>query len=103
MGTKAKPKDKPKPKPKPKREPRVPAALPPGTPAMLSIEQVAAMLGVTSRFVRKLMATGSFPEADSWLGGSLQRWRVATVEKWIDSQPRENTSGRHLPANAEGG
>ena len=74
--------------------------IPPGAPALLSIDQVAACLQFAARTVRKKRASKEFPEPDCYVFGEA-RWRPETVDQWIRRQPRMNTNGRRLPEEGE--
>jgi len=50
--------------------------------ALLSVTQVAALLGCSPRHVWRLADSGSFPRPIS-LGSKLKRWPRSTVERWI--------------------
>ena len=45
---------------------------------------IAAMLFVNKRTLRRLIVTGQFPKADLQLSKTLLRWRLATVNEWIE-------------------
>ena len=58
---------------------------------LLSVAQVAAMLGCSPRHVWRMADSGSFPRPVS-LGSKLKRWPRATVEAFLSecstSRPR---------------
>lgn len=45
---------------------------------------IAAMLSVSRRSLRRMVVKGEFPPADLVLSQTLLRWKVETVENWID-------------------
>lgn len=49
---------------------------------LLSVAQVAELLGVSQRQLRRLVQSGQFPHRDIVLGRS-PRWRVATIEAFV--------------------
>jgi excisionase family DNA binding protein len=51
------------------------------SPAMYDVEQVAALLGVSTRHVRRLVDAGKAPQPAK-LGG-CRRWPRHVVEAWI--------------------
>lgn len=51
---------------------------------LLTQVQVARILGVCDRTVRRMIALGEFPERDCIVSAS-PRWRPSTVEAWIQS------------------
>lgn len=79
------------------RGPAPPVAIPPGAPVLLSEGQIGACVGLSDRTVRKLRASGKFPDPDCYLCG-MARWKPETLARWIDAQPKETTSARRLPA-----
>lgn len=50
-------------------------------PLLVAAEEVAGMLGVSERTVRRLDAAGKLPRA-ARIGGNV-RWRAAEVERWV--------------------
>jgi hypothetical protein len=87
-------------KPKAKPDPAdAPAAIPPGTPVLLSAKQVSVAVGVAVRTLRKLRAVGRFPDPDCYVLGSEARWKVETLQRWIDAQPKEQTNARKIPGD----
>jgi phosphopantothenate synthetase len=66
-----------KPKPKTPRKPD-PPALPVGTAELLTRDQVAASLKVTTRTLSALIAQGAYPPPDASLGERLARWHRDT-------------------------
>lgn len=71
-----------KPKPKPAATPSQPLPLPTGTEALLSRRQIADAIGVSVGMVKKLVATGDYPQPDTKIG-ALPRWLVATHNAWV--------------------
>jgi len=51
---------------------------------LMSIADIAAVLGVTRRSVERLRSSGSLPKPDLRIGRNL-RWRPDTVRTWLDS------------------
>lgn len=51
---------------------------------LLSLADIAAVLGVTRRSVERLRSAGTLPQPDLKIGRSL-RWRPDTVREWLDS------------------
>ena len=51
------------------------------SPALLGVEHVADMLGVSSRTVRRLVDAGKAPQPTRL--GKCVRWPRAAVESWI--------------------
>jgi len=54
------------------------------SPTMLTVRQVAAMLGCSARHVYRLSDRGVMPRP-SKLGDVLVRWSRAEIESWIAS------------------
>jgi excisionase family DNA binding protein len=55
-----------------------------GIEPLLSMDEIASLLGVTRRAVERLRSTGALPRPDVKVGRCL-RWKSATVREWIDS------------------
>lgn len=55
----------------------------PASPSLLSIEQLADWLGVTDRFIRRLVAERRIPFLKI---GKFIRFDPAEIEPWLDSQ-----------------
>ena len=55
-----------------------------GIEPLLSLNEIASILGVTRRAVERLRSTGSLPRPDLKVGRNL-RWRAETVKAWLDS------------------
>ncbi len=55
----------------------------PASPSLLSIEQLADWLGVTDRFIRRLVAERRIPFLKI---GKFIRFEPADVAAWIDQQ-----------------
>jgi predicted DNA-binding transcriptional regulator AlpA len=49
---------------------------------LLKFAEIAAILGVGARTLRRWISSGVFPRADVAVG-KCQRWLLATVENWI--------------------
>lgn len=61
-----------------------------GSPAMLDVEALAGLLGVSTRHVRRCVDAGKFPQPVR-LGGCV-RWPRHVVEAWIaDGCPKIRT------------
>lgn len=65
-----------------KPAPRRAAVPPPGTESLMSLDQIAAALGVCKRKVEKMVAAKEYPAHDTFIG-DLRRWRVATHNAWV--------------------
>lgn len=50
--------------------------------ALLTVRQVASLLGCSSRHVHRLTDRGAMPRPTK-LGSVLVRWRRADIEEWI--------------------
>lgn len=46
--------------------------------------EIRALLGVSDPFLRRLVASGEFPEPDVRLG-KRDHWKTETVKRWIES------------------
>lgn len=52
--------------------------------ALIGVPEVAEMLGIAERTVRRLKDTGRTPKPIT-LGRRLLRWRREEIERWIDA------------------
>lgn len=69
----------------------MPSAVVSESPAMLTVKQVAAMLGCSARHVYRLSDRGAMPRPTK-LGDVLVRWSRADIESWITAGcPRVRT------------
>jgi predicted DNA-binding transcriptional regulator AlpA len=68
--------------------------LPAGVDAILTINQLVAAIGYSRRKIDQLIATDPGLKPDGYIGRN-PRWRVATVNSWIESQigPAKATGG----------
>ena len=57
--------------------------IPPGVNCLMRPEQVAAALSCSRAELYRLLARGEFPASESPPGKS-PRWRVSTLNAWID-------------------
>ena len=71
-----------KPVGKPKKSPPL---LPAGLDPLMSLDQVARALGVSKNTGWKMLSSGEFPKAETMIG-QARRWRVSTVQKWINDR-----------------
>lgn len=69
-----------------------PATLPPGCDALLSVEQLQVALGVCKRTITGMISAGEFPPHDTRIGIS-RRWRVGTLNAWIDRRCNQPAKG----------
>lgn len=60
-----------------------PVALPPGVKSLLTIRQIAASLGCSTRQVQYMIHRGEYPAADARCG-SDRRWKSDTHNAWVD-------------------
>lgn len=60
---------------------QAPAVLEP----LLSIVEVAKLLGVSKRLIERDRAAGKFPRQDLTIG-KLPRWKPETIRAWIESR-----------------
>jgi|GEM_PF-2979406 len=56
---------------------------------MLTLTGVKNMLSAGRRSVERLRSQGKFPKPDLHIGVS-PRWRVSTINRWIDQQADRN-------------
>lgn len=64
-----------------------PAETTPAVNAVLSNSQVAAALAISVRKLQEMISVGEFPRCDFRMpGGDSPRWRVATLNSWVDAQ-----------------
>ena len=54
---------------------------------LMTADQIAAALGVTTRQVRLMLSAGKFPPCDVKIG-RLSRWKVSSYNDWINDQAR---------------
>lgn len=75
---------------------------------LLAIEDVAALLGTSSKTVRRRVAEGRLPPPDHRDGARILRWRAATVRKVLGIEAPPSTSAgslspQHRPRGGTGG
>jgi len=58
-----------------------------GSPVMLTLREVASLLGIGLRTLRRHIAAGNFPKPIR-LGGTL-RYSLKAVKSWIDARSEE--------------
>lgn len=64
------------------------------SPALLTVRQVAAMLGCSARHVYRMSDRGAMPRPTK-LGDVLVRWSRADIESWVAAGcPRVRQVGR---------
>lgn len=68
--------------------------------ALLSIDQVARLLGVETRTIRRWRKDGVIPAPVSF-GGQL-RWRLATISEWIRQREIEDAVEARLKKKVSG-
>ncbi len=56
----------------------------PSLPALLTIQDLAAMLKMSKRTVERRVADGSLPKPIT-IGPRILRWRTNDIEKWLRS------------------
>ena len=56
---------------------------------LLTIGQVAHLIGVSRMTIRRWWAAGQFPEPIK-VGGRLIRWTPESVTGWVDQRPKPN-------------
>lgn len=56
----------------------------PGPESMLSLKDVAQLLGIAKRTLHTWRASGELPKPDLKIGKTV-RWRRTTIENWISS------------------
>lgn len=54
---------------------------------LLTVKDIAAILGVGKRTLQSWLAGGQLPQADVRVG-KTRRWRRETIMQWIDRQPQ---------------
>jgi predicted DNA-binding transcriptional regulator AlpA len=54
--------------------------------SLLGIKDVADLLGVTSKSIRRYVDSGSMPPPIRLAGRTLQKWRYQDIEAWINDQ-----------------
>lgn len=52
--------------------------------ALLSVNEVSAVLGCVRRTLERLRSTGAFPKPDAMVG-RCPKWKPSTVQSWIDA------------------
>jgi predicted DNA-binding transcriptional regulator AlpA len=57
-------------------------ALPPGTEALLTVSQVSAAIGVTTRHLHKMISADAYPKPSLTIG-NRPRWTVADHNQWV--------------------
>jgi predicted DNA-binding transcriptional regulator AlpA len=70
---------------------------------LLTREEVAALLRVNARDLRRLVLEGAFPPPIK-VGGRRLRWRRKTVTRWLDAAERSRLHGavNHQTADHRG-
>ena len=72
-----------------KKETEKPRKSPPALPAnldpLMTLEQVATALNVSKRVLWAMVAAAEFPTQETYIG-TIKRWRVSTVQRWIDDR-----------------
>ncbi len=68
------------------------ADLPPGVDAALTMAQVMAALGVRRTWIMAARSSGEFPQPDFPIGVA-PRWRVSTVNAWMDRRVARHKAG----------
>jgi len=58
-------------------------------PLLLSVRDVAALLGLGVRTVWRMVAQGTFPGPTVSIGERIRRWRRADVEAWVNKQAEQ--------------
>ncbi len=62
-------------------------------PLLITAEEVARMMNVSTRTLWRLLSAGRFPQPVRFGGNT--RWRVAEVLRWIeDGCPEKSTTGQ---------
>lgn len=56
-----------------------------GVEKLLSRQDVADALGITTRYLDKMSGSGDLPRPDLFLG-NRPRWRPVTINRWIAEQ-----------------
>ncbi len=73
--------------PEPPEAPRPEAApkrtLPVGLEALLSLDDLAALLSCSRRLVERMRSAGKVPKPDIKIG-KMPRWKAATIRAWIE-------------------
>ena len=66
----------------------------PESAALLTVRQVAALLGCSARHVYRLADRGAMPRPTK-LGDVLVRWNRSDLQKWLDDGcPRSHVAGK---------
>jgi predicted DNA-binding transcriptional regulator AlpA len=67
-----------------KRKPTKVVELPPGIETLLTINQVAAAMGITRQTLRIRRQAGKFPKPDdTGVTGTRPKWRLSTVNEYL--------------------
>jgi len=56
-----------------------------GDRALVTAKEIAAILGCSQKFVRRITDTGHFPK-DIQIGPRMRRWRRVEVEAWLNAK-----------------
>jgi len=64
--------------------------------ALLTFSEVCDRLRVAPRTARRWLSAGVLPKPDYRLAGSADRWRAATITKWLESQAAGDAPARRL-------
>jgi len=67
----------------PRPEARPGRTLPAGIEPMLGIDDLAALLSCSRRFVERMRSAGKVPKPDIKIG-KCPRWKPATIRAWIE-------------------
>ena len=68
-------------------------SVPPDTEAWFDCETICALIRVSRSKFKAMVADGKYPPADHMLG-NRGRWRKATHNQWMLSQPRPDAMPR---------
>jgi excisionase family DNA binding protein len=52
---------------------------------LVTAKEIAAILGCSQKFVRRITDTGHFPK-DIQIGPRMRRWRRVEVEAWLNAK-----------------
>lgn len=90
MSAKSRTKTKPNPPPSAPVKPRGPAVprephIPPAADVLMSRDQVARALGISTRTLDELVSAGQYPRADFKLG-LFPRWTIGTHLAWVEAR-----------------
>lgn len=61
---------------------------------LLSIADISRASGIGVRTLWRWVSSGRFPKRDLAVG-RIRRWRVQTVDKWVDEHPGGGGDGCH--------